>query len=358
MTTAQPPAPLGPRQTPQARRSAPFPTSPVPRVRGTARAAADAPRRSAAADAPRAPPLRTAASTALLITALRRPTPTDADSRRPTPIHAERRRFTPNDADRSPGIAVVAPPHAPPGPRRTPQDRRNRAIPMSGVGSPLNRAPGIAPDAPGAPIRALPDFPPSPRVQGAFRGRARRRRRRRCTRRRQRNSHCTQCIPTAAAPPLRQCAPLRQRPPLRQCRRRPRNRDDGDSGGPQGDNDRSDGAAYGEKRGGRETPPRFSPYLAAKQRRPPDASSASGACKRARARQNVRITERMEQRIGGGSAPDVGDPPVIRRHPAGDPRLSAPNSGNCASASGSVLTARTPARRPCFPTKPGDRPTD
>ena len=184
--------------------------------------------------------------------------------------------------------------------------------------------------------------PPSPRVQGAFRGRARRRRRRRCTRRRQRDSHCTQCAPLGqCAPPLGQCAPhcssappaATVRPPAAAVQApttgqggsdRPRNRDDGDSGGPQGDNDSSDGAAYGEKRGGVSCPPRFSPYLAAKQRRPPDASSASGAFARARARQNVRITERMEQRIGGGSAPDGGDPPVIRRHPAGDPRLSAP----------------------------------
>jgi len=125
-------------------------------------------------------------------------------------------------------------------------------------------------------------------LSGSSRGAARRRRRRRCTRRRQRDSHCTQ------RPPLRQCAPhcgsapptAAVRPPLRQCAPhcgsapptaavrppaaavqapttgqggsdRPRNRDDGDSGGPQGDNDRSDGAAYGEKRGAFRAPPAF-----------------------------------------------------------------------------------------------------
>jgi len=78
--------------------------------------------------------------------------------------------------------------------------------------------------------------------------------------------HCGSAPPTAAVrPPLRQCAPhcssapptAAVRPPLRQCMRRPRNRDDGDSGGPQGDNDSSDGAAYGEKRGGTKRPPAF-----------------------------------------------------------------------------------------------------
>jgi hypothetical protein len=195
--------------------------------------------------------------------------------------------------------------------------------------------------------------PPSPRVQGAFSGRARRRRRRRCTRRRQRDKHCRsapplrQCAPTAAVrPPLPQCAPTAAvRPPLRQCaptaaappplrqrRRRPQGKEGATDNGTVTTATAADRrvtttaatAQRMEKSGGRFAPPRFSPYLAAKQRRPPDASSASGACKRARARQNVRITERMEQRIGGGSAPDVGDPPVIRRHPAGDPRLSAP----------------------------------
>ena len=153
MTTAQPPAPPGPRQTPQARRSAPFPTSPVPRVRGTARAAADAPRRSAAADAPRAPPLRTAASTALLITALRRPTPTDADSRRPTLIG---RRASPSSP-----------------PRTHPQDRAGRprtdgtAPSRFRVGSPATRASWGGAGGPG-PMEPRPSrLPPVPPRAGS-----------------------------------------------------------------------------------------------------------------------------------------------------------------------------------------------
>ena len=122
MTTAQPPAPPGPRQTPQARRSAPFPTFPPSPACGGPPAPAPAPammpgapvrrsgRRQPALTPPRppahrrfAPPHRRHCSSLHC-----------ADRRRPALIHADRRRFTPTDADRSPGIAVVAPPHAPP----------------------------------------------------------------------------------------------------------------------------------------------------------------------------------------------------------------------------------------------------
>jgi len=77
--------------------------------------------------------------------------------------------------------------------------------------------------------------------------------------------HCGSAPPTAAVRPHCGSAPptAAVRPPLRQCMRRPRNRDDGDSGGPQGDNDSSDGEVW-RKAGGHETPPRFSPYAAAK----------------------------------------------------------------------------------------------
>ena len=105
-------------------------------------------------------------------------------------------------------------------------------------------------------------------LRGSSRGAARRRRRRRCTRRRQRDSHCTQCAPLGQCAPHCSSAPpaATVRPPAAAVQApttgqggsdRPRNRDDGDSGGPQGDNDRSDGAAYGEKRGAFRAPPAF-----------------------------------------------------------------------------------------------------
>ena len=72
-------------------------------------------RRQPALTPPRPPAHRAgaAASTALLITALRRPTPTGADSRRPTPIHADRRRSVAGHRRRCP-------------PARTPQDGARR----------------------------------------------------------------------------------------------------------------------------------------------------------------------------------------------------------------------------------------
>ena len=72
-------------------------------------------RRQPALTPPRPPAHRAgaAASTALLITALHRPTPTGADSRRPTPIHADRRRSVAGHRRRLP-------------PARTPQDGARR----------------------------------------------------------------------------------------------------------------------------------------------------------------------------------------------------------------------------------------
>ena len=62
-----------------------------------------------------------------------------ADRRRPALIHADRRRFTPTDADRSPGIAVVAPP------RTHPQDGARRP---RNDGTAPSRLPGrVAPES-------------------------------------------------------------------------------------------------------------------------------------------------------------------------------------------------------------------
>ena len=240
-----------------------------------------------------------------------------ADRRRPALIHADRRRFTPTDADRSPGIAVVAPPARTP---RTAPDAPGTTEPRHPdvrVGSPATRASwGVWRTHPhaGGIEREFARGGAAATAAALHAAQATR-------------QPLHAALPTAAVRPL-----LGQRPPLRQCRRRPQGKEGATDNGTVTTATAADRrvtttaatAQRMEKSGGRFAPPRFSPYLAAKQRRPPDASSASGAFARARARQNVRITERMEQRIGGGSAPDVGDPPVIRRHPAGDPRLSAP----------------------------------
>ena len=243
MTTARAP---GPRQTPQARRSAPFPTSPrPPRAGGAARDADGARDDARGASTPvRTPPTRldttappahragAAASTALLITALRRPTPTDADSRRPTPIG---RRASPS----------LPPPHAPPGRRQTPQERRNRAIPIfSGSGRPRLAPPGAAQAVQDRRNRALPNprppacrersvhrrredewgglspTPVPPRAESVQRARAA------AT---AAALHAAQATrqPLHAAPPTAAVRPLlgQRPPPLRQCRRRPQGKE-------------------------------------------------------------------------------------------------------------------------------------
>jgi len=118
MTTAQPPAPPGPRQTPQARRSAPFPTSPPSPACGgppapTPTLLPGAPvrrsgRRQPALTPPRPPRTARAPPHRRHCSSLR-----CADRRRPTPIHADRRRSVAGHRHRCP-------------PRTHPQDGARR----------------------------------------------------------------------------------------------------------------------------------------------------------------------------------------------------------------------------------------
>ena len=114
MTTAQPPAPPGPRQTPQARRSAPFPTSPRPPRAGDRPRRRRRPppfrRRRRPPRTARAPPHRRHCSS-LHCADRRRPTPigrrgsasVGVDRRRPSP------RTHPQDGARRPRTDGTAP---------------------------------------------------------------------------------------------------------------------------------------------------------------------------------------------------------------------------------------------------------
>jgi len=244
MTTAQPPAPPGPRQTPQARRSAPFPTSPPSPACGgppapTPTLLPGAPvrrsgRRQPALTPPRPPRTARAPPHRRHCSSLR-----CADRRRPTPIHADRRRFTPTDADRSPGSAVVAPrTHPQDGARRprndgtAPSRFRGRVAPESRLlgRRRQSRTDGTAPFPTPVPPRAGSVQRARAAATAAALHAAQATRQplhavrpplRQCA------SHCGSAPPTAAVRlPLRQCAPTGAAPPpLRQCRRRPQGKE-------------------------------------------------------------------------------------------------------------------------------------